>query len=494
MDPAQLEALNAELKLAKQQRMDLQKKVDEMDMDLRNAMDRANELQQQLDVKDSGVVDGELNDTQVLQAELKMAKQQRQALQTRVDDMDFELRQALDSANEANELKKKIEELEGKLAAAGDGSSGGGDGGGGGDGSANAAELEEERTKRTRLEKQLKEVKAELEDAKKSSGSSSILEIKMAAMKKEVEKARKALETATEGPAKQIEEQTKEIKELKDKVRKTESELDVALNRAAANEEALQQKLELRKELEELREQISSGKPTAEEEKKTPTYKLEKLEKENADLKDKLAALKASSGAATPAAGTPVGSPMVQRARGPVKKMTGSPGVPPKKGERIIELEKELESRDETIKRLEAEVASAKTASSAVAAAPVASESPRVPRRLGDRMDTSLQNELAEAQTLLARRDREISELQSQLQETMSQLSRSGIDASSSVSESPRTPQAAAEPQGAPVKRVPAGKQPLKKMFVKRKMGAKGGPGPKKVAPSGPPPPSGASE
>lgn len=69
-------------------------------------------------------------------------------------------------------------------------------GGGGG----SNAELEEEKAKREKLENTLKTVKAELEEAKKSSGSNSIITIKMQAMEKELAKTRKQLETAAAGP------------------------------------------------------------------------------------------------------------------------------------------------------------------------------------------------------------------------------------------------------------------------------------------------------
>jgi hypothetical protein len=102
-------------------------------------------------------------DAQVLEAELKMAKQQRQALQSKVDEMDFELRQALDDANEANTLRTKLEEAEKKLAAGG-----GGEGGEEAKGGVSEADFEEEKKKRTRFESQVKDLKKELEDAKKA--------------------------------------------------------------------------------------------------------------------------------------------------------------------------------------------------------------------------------------------------------------------------------------------------------------------------------------
>ena len=63
-------------------------------------------------------------------------------------------------------------------------------GGGGGEGGS-SDEVGQERTKRERLEKMLKETKAELEEAKKAGGSSSIMQIKYQAMEKELAKVKR---------------------------------------------------------------------------------------------------------------------------------------------------------------------------------------------------------------------------------------------------------------------------------------------------------------
>jgi DNA repair exonuclease SbcCD ATPase subunit len=274
------------------------------------------------------------------------------------------------------------------------------------------------------------------------------MQIKMQAMEKEVAKARKALETATTGPAQQIEELTKETKDLKMKAKKLESELEVALNRAAANEEAQKQKLELRAELEEMREAKNKGKDMTEEVKKTPTYKLEKLEKENAELKDKLAAHMSGSS-------TPVGSPMVKRA---VQKP--SPANSPRSSEaaeaesvKIKELEEKVAEQAKKITELEANVKESAT-----------------PRKLvGSGLQSELQQELNEAQLQIAKKDRELSQLQSQLQETTLQLSRAGMN----------TGGGGAGPAKGPAK-APH-KAPMKKMFLKKKMGPKTPVAPKKA-------------
>ncbi len=138
-DPAVLDTLHAELKQAKQQRLALQTKVDGMDVELREALDRANEAEAKAKALETGgaaAVPQELGDGDVLKAELRMAKQQRQTLQTKVDEMDMELREALDKANEGAAAVKALAEAQAtikKLQAGGEGGATAAVAGGGGE-------------------------------------------------------------------------------------------------------------------------------------------------------------------------------------------------------------------------------------------------------------------------------------------------------------------------------------------------------------------------
>jgi DNA repair exonuclease SbcCD ATPase subunit len=459
------EAMAAELKLAKSARMEMQKRMDAMDAELREAKDTSSELKAQLENAKKAPTAAaavaaapvELTDAAVLQAELKMAKHQRMQLQQKVDSMDMELREAMDKAAEVSSLTKQLEDAKAKLAGAGDGGAAAG-GGASGAGGTSSAELDEEKNKRVKAENALKEAKKELEEAKKAGGSSSILTIKLQAMEKELTKARTALEAAKAGPAAQLEEQTKEIKELKDKSRKLESELDVALSRAASNEEAMQQKKELRAQLDELREQLEKGKDPAESKATNPKYKIDKLEKENQELREKLLSLQGAdkSSAKVSPTNTPIGSPMVKRAN-PVKKVAPPPiaggGGEATNGGETAALQAELAKRDERIRELE----NAAKETVPVAAVPVVAAAPK---KLVS-MDTQVHSELRDAQTLLAKRDAQISELEGRLRNTIAQLSRAGIDTSASVETSAVSAGPAAPGAAVPMAKVCSRKKKL---------------------------------
>ncbi len=98
----------------------------------------------------------------------------------------------------------------------------------------------------------------------------------------------------------------------------------------------------MRKQLDELREQVASGKEPIDKET-NPKYKLDKMAKENAELREKLAAMGgaapagvAAAALASPAGTTPVGSPAVKRLKVPGAAKAGGGGsgdVTPKKPE-----------------------------------------------------------------------------------------------------------------------------------------------------------------